>query len=317
MTDSPQTPAVSSPLSLPEQTPGWGAKLLRGDSWWAVILRSVLYILTVASITILAAVLVSVLIPTFDSLGADVARLSARFINEATLALGVLLAALLMSFLEKQKMDDYGLPLGEAFSDRFWQGILAGLIAVTALVGMIAAAGGYSFGRLLFHQKEAIRLACYWALFMCLVAIFEEFLFRGYLQRTLGKRFGFWPSAFVLSGLFGCVHLTNIGEDWVGAASVALVGLVLCLSLERTGNLWFAVGLHASFNFGQTFLFSVPDSGNVFADNLSSARLRGPVWLTGGSVGPEASLFCFLTMGLLAYAIHRIYPKKTEPAPPA
>jgi len=317
MTDTPKTPSVSSPLSLPEQPPGRGAKLLRGDSWWAVILRSVLYVLTVTFITILFAVLVSVLIPQLDSPGTYAARLSGRFINEATLALGVLLAARLMSFLEKQKMDDYGLPLGEAFSDRFWQGVLAGLIAVTAVVGMIAAGGGYSFGRLLFHQREAIRLACYWALFMCLVAIFEEFLFRGYLQRTLGKKFGFWPSAFVLSGLFGGLHLANTGEDWVGAASVVLVGLVLCLSLERTGNLWFAVGLHASFNFGQTFLFSVPDSGNVFAEKLSSARLHGPAWLTGGSVGPEASLFCFLTMGLLAYAIHRIYPKKAEPAPSA
>lgn len=240
------------------------------------------------------------------------------FLGEAVLALAALLAALLMSFLEKQKMDDYGLPARLAFGKLFWQGVLAGLMEVSALVGLIAAGGGYSFGVVVLSGGEIARWASFWAVFMCLVGVFEEFLFRGYVQRTLAKRFGFWPSALVLSALFGAVHLSNKGESWVGAASVVVVGLVLCLTLERTGSLWFAVGLHASFNFGQTFLFSVPDSGFVFPVHLSSAWLHDrPAWLTGGSVGPEGSLFSFLTMGLLAYAIQRIYPRKTESAPPS
>ncbi|MBZ5527131.1 MAG: CPBP family intramembrane metalloprotease [Acidobacteriia bacterium] len=313
MTDSSPPPSASSPLSLPVRTPGWGGKLLRGYSWWAVVLRSIFYVLLVVAVSIGAIQVLRIFSP--HPSGPPAPR--SLFLGEAVLALAALLAALLMSFLERQKMDAYGLPARLAFGKLFWQGVLAGLAEVFALVGLIAAGGGYSFGVVVLRGGEIARWACFWAVFMCLVGMFEEFLFRGYVQSTLGKRFGFWPAALVLSALFGAAHLSNKGESWVGAASVVVVGLVLCLTLARTGSLWFAVGLHASFNFGQTFVFSVPDSGVVFPGHLSSAWLHGPAWLTGGSVGPEGSLFSFLTMGLLAYAIHRIYPRKTESAPRA
>src|SRR5258706_3411112 len=49
------------------------------------------------------------------------------------------------------------------------------------------------------------------------------------------------------------------------------------------------------------------------SDLLSNASLHGAKWLTGGTVGPEGSVFSFLTMGILAVAIHLLFPaKKTE-----
>jgi len=101
----------------------------------------------------------------------------------------------------------------------------------------------------------------------------------------------------------------------VGAAGVAAIGLIFALALRRTANLWLVVGWHASFDFGETFLYSVPNSGVVFSGHLSNASLHGAAWLTGGTVGPEGSVFSFLTMGILALAIHVLFPaKKTEPA---
>jgi membrane protease YdiL (CAAX protease family) len=64
----------------------------------------------------------------------------------------------------------------------------------------------------------------------------------------------------LLSVSFGAVHLRNSGEGWVGVAGVVVVGLFWCFTLKRTGSLWFALGMHATFDFGETFLFSVPDS---------------------------------------------------------
>jgi membrane protease YdiL (CAAX protease family) len=111
------------------------------------------------------------------------------------------------------------------------------------------------------------------------------------------------------------VHLSNPGEGWVGAAGVVAIGLIFAFALRRTGNLWLVVGWHASFDFGETFLYSVPNSGIVFEGHLSNASLHGKTWLTGGTVGPEGSVFSFLTMGILALAIHLLFPaKKTEPA---
>ena len=225
-------------------------------------------------------------------------------------------AALIMSRIEGRAPDVYGLPLRGAFGKLFWQGCLIGLVEVSALIGLIAAFGGYSFGEIALHGGALLRWGILWAVFFVFVGLFEEFLFRGYTQYTLADSIGFWPAAILLSLLFGSVHLENPGEGWVGAASVVMIGLVFAFALRRTGNLWLVVAWHASFDFGETFLYSVPNSGMVFEGHLSNASLQqGKVWLTGGTVGPEGSVFSFLTMGVLALAIHFLFPaKESKPA---
>jgi membrane protease YdiL (CAAX protease family) len=225
-------------------------------------------------------------------------------------------AALIMSRIEHRSPGVYGLPVNSAFGKLFWQGFLIGLVEISALVGLISAFGGYSFGALELHGSDILRWAIVWAIFFVFVGLFEEFLFRGYTQFTLADGIGFWPAAILLSVSFGAVHLGNPGEGWVGAAAVVMIGLVFALTLRRTGSLWFAVGLHASFDFGETFLYSVPNSGVVFDGHLSNASLNGAKWLTGGSVGPEGSVFSFLTMAILALVVHRLYPaKSSNPTP--
>ena len=221
-------------------------------------------------------------------------------------------AALLMARLERLPAGVYGLPLGLAFGKRFWQGIFLGLCEVSLLVGLIAAFGGYAFGNLAVHGKGLLGWGLLWAAAFVLVGFSEEFMFRGYVQYTLTRGIGFWPAAACLSVVFGASHLGNSGEGIVGALNVAVTGVVFAFALRRTGNLWLAVGWHASFDFGETFLFSVPNSGYVFDHHLSNAVLQGKTWLTGGTVGPEGSVFGFLTMGIAALAIHFLFPANKQ-----
>src|SRR5437879_7890067 len=110
-----------------------------------------------------------------------------------------------------------------------------------------------------------------WAVFFIFVGLVEEFLFRGYTQYTLADSIGFWPAAIVLSCLFGAVHLGNPGEGWAGAAGVVAIGLIFAFALRRTGNLWLAVGWHASFDFGETFLYSRSEE--------HTSELQSPMYL--------------------------------------
>jgi membrane protease YdiL (CAAX protease family) len=224
-------------------------------------------------------------------------------------------AALLMAQLERSPVDIYGLPRSaQTFGKLFWQGWLLGLFEVTLLISSIAAFGGYSFGSLSLHSMEVVRWGAVWFVAFVSVGLSEEFLFRGYTQYTLAQGIGFWPAAIFLSVLFGAVHLRNPGEGFMGAAGIVATGLVFAFALRRTGNLWLAVGWHASFDFGETFLYSVPDSGLLLAHHLSNATLHGKTWLTGGTVGPEGSVFSFLTMGIMAMAIHFLFPaERAEP----
>ena len=221
-------------------------------------------------------------------------------------------AALLMARIERRAPGVYGLPVRQALGKSFWQGILLGLGEVSLLVGLIATFGGYSFGPVALHGADALRWASLWAMAFVFVGLSEEFLFRGYAQYTLAQSIGFWPAAVTLSVVFGAAHLRNHGEGIVGAASVVVTGLVFVFALRRTGSLWLAVGWHASFDLGETFLFSVPDSGLVFDHHLSNSALHGTTWLTGGTVGPEGSVFSFVTMGLSALLIHFLFPAKKQ-----
>lgn len=107
---------------------------------------------------------------------------------------------------------------------------------------------------------------------------------------TLTTGMGFWPAAFLLSAIFGAVHLTNLGENFIGALEVFVTALLFCLSLRRTGDLWFAVGLHGAWDWAETFFYGVPDSGYQGPGRFLNPMFHGPKWLTGGSVGPEGSL---------------------------
>jgi hypothetical protein len=217
-----------------------------------------------------------------------------------------------MSQLERRPFGEYGLPARGAFGRLFWQGALFGLAEITAVIGFIAAFGSYHFGPLAIHGADVLRWAAFWFAFFVLVGLYEEFAFRGYVQFTLAQAVTFWPAAIVLSVAFGMVHITNPGESKLGVAGVMLAGLFWCFTLRRTGSLWFAVGMHAAFDFGETFLYSVPDSGVVFQGHLSNATLAGPRWLTGGSTGPEASVCDFVALLMLFYVFHKLYPPSTQ-----
>ena len=219
-----------------------------------------------------------------------------------------------MAVLERRRIGDYGLPVNEIFGKNFWLGALLGLAEVSVLVGLITVFGGYSFGAFALHGAEVVRWGLVHLLLFLFVGLYEEYLFRGYAQFTLGKGIGFWPAAIALSLGFGYVHLHNGGENWIGAASVAVVGLLFAFTLKRTGSLWYAVGLHMAFDWGESFLYSVPNSGEVLRGHLSNAVLRGPTWLSGGTVGPEGSVFCFLTIGMQFLVVMWLFPaKKGEP----
>jgi membrane protease YdiL (CAAX protease family) len=283
-------------------------RLFRAQSLPFVLLRMCIYVALAAGISFALQWMAAALSSGERSIYSP----SVLALSEGALMAGALGAGLVMSQLEARPFGNYGLPLRWAFGKLFWQGALFGLVEISAVVGIIAALGSYHFGTLAIHGGQVIRWAAFWGMCFVVVALYEEFTFRGYLQFTLTQAAGFWPAALLLSIAFGWVHRGNPGESKLGLAGVMPVGLFWCLTLRRTGNLWFAVGMHASFDFGETFLYSVPDSGVVFPGHLSNATLAGPVWLTGGSAGPEASLCDFIALLVLFYVFHRLYPRRMQ-----
>ncbi|HVB34571.1 MAG TPA: type II CAAX endopeptidase family protein [Patescibacteria group bacterium] len=234
--------------------------------------------------------------------------------QELILAAAAFGTAALMGRFEGRSMGVYGLPARRAFRSDFWQGMLWGFAMITAIILLIRAFGGFSFGNLAQSGGAIVRYAALWGLVFLAVGFFEEFFFRGYTQFTLTTGIGFWPAATILSALFGMSHLMNPGEGPVGALSVFVVGMFFCFTLKRTGSLWLAVGLHAAFDWGETFFYAVPNSGVVAPGHLFHSSLHGPKWLTGGTVGPEGSVMAFAVMAGAFAMFHFCYPRP-KPAP--
>jgi CAAX protease family protein len=226
--------------------------------------------------------------------------------------LAAVIPALLLARIEHRRWGLYGLPVSKAFGSWFWTGCVWGFAAISLLMFALYELHYFTFGHVVLHGVRLARFAAFWAVMFLLVGLFEEFLLRGYSQFTLARGFGFWPAALALSCAFGLIHLKNNGEHWQGLLAAAVIGLFFCLTLRRTGNLWFAVGFHAAWDWGETFFYSVPDSGTVFPGHLLSSSSSGPDWLSGGSIGPEGSVFCFVVILLVAVLFSRIYPAAVD-----
>jgi membrane protease YdiL (CAAX protease family) len=234
------------------------------------------------------------------------------FLLEGPDVVAALATMTLMAKIEGRSFADYYLPGKEAFGKRFWQGLPFGFLMMSLLMAVIGLAHGFSFGRPEMDVMASAKFGLLYLAGFILVGLFEEASFRGYLQATLEQAMGFWPAAVVLAAMFGATHLGNTSETMPGAVVAGCFGLFEAFVLLRTGNLWFAIGIHAGWDWAETFFYSAPDSGIVASDHLTNSSLHGPIWLTGGTSGPEASAFCILSLVLATAVIHFLFPKKTQ-----
>jgi uncharacterized protein len=241
------------------------------------------------------------------SLELGASGLWATMLQELGMMLAAFLPAFVLARIEKRPWGMYGLPGRKAFGKLFWVGTVWGFASITVLLALMYGLRVFDVGHLALHGARIVKFAAFWGFYFLLVGFFEEFLLRGYSQFTLTLAIGFWPSALALSCMFGLIHLQNSGEQWPGILAAAAIGFFFCLTLRRTGTLWFAVGFHAAWDWGETFFYSVPDSGTVFPGHLLKSSFHGPRWLTGGMVGPEGSVLCFAVIAIVWVAFERTY----------
>jgi putative glutamine amidotransferase len=111
---------------------------------------------------------------------------------------------------------------------------------------------------------------------MLIVGLTEEYLFRGYALQSLWRGAGFWPAALITTAIFAGDHLEKPHENAIDIAMIFALGLILCISVRVTGSLWWAVGWHAAFDFGQFFIIGTPNAataGPIVRYHISGPRL--------------------------------------------
>jgi hypothetical protein len=183
----------------------------------------------------------------------------------------------------------------------FVAGLALGIALFSSVVGLLWIVGDC---RLTLHG--AVSGLATGLVIALMVGIVEETIARGFLFRIAELAGGTWTGVFVSSALFGAAHAFNPGASVLSSIAIALeAGVLLAAAYALTGRLWFPIGLHTGWNFTEGSLFGMSVSGHETTPGLFAGTLKGPVILTGGAFGPEASIFAVAVC--LAVAVYLLW----------
>ncbi len=287
----PEVNVPMAPLTRPESS---GLRLLYGPqglrAGWSLLVFALLVYLLLQGFG---------LIGRYVRIGDDgmLPPLSALLMELAQFVPVVVATALLGTF-EGRSLTFYGLQ-GRARGRRFFAGLGCGFAAISVLVLVLRQLGYLVLDGRAIGGGPALRSAVVWGGMFLLVGLTEEMMFRGYAQFTLTRGLGFWWGAVLIAVAFGLMHSINGGETPVGLVAVGAVGLVFCLSLWYTGSLWWAVGFHAAWDWGESYFYGTADSGLVAQGHLLREHPVGaPLW-SGGATGPEGSVLVFPLLAVI------------------
>ncbi len=284
---SPPTAELFALSSEPEQDIRWiffGKSGIRAG--WGIAL----FVLTIiASAYCVSGVVGFLLNPAHD---ANIAPMSPRagLVFESIQLLVIVIATVVLALVERKSLFAYGFQ-GAHRALRFFSGLFWGFIAISALVFVLFESGFLAFDGQSLHGMSILKYAVEWGLVFLLVGLCEESLLRGYLQFTFTRGVGFWWGALLLSFFFGFGHHGNPGESPVGLFAAGAIGLVFCLSIWYTGSLWWAVGFHAAWDWGESYFYGTRDSGLIARGHLFAEHPLGKLLWSGGLTGPEGSLY--------------------------
>jgi len=238
-------------------------------------------------------------------------------VNDGIPFIGILGVCWFFSRAERRKLGAYGIGKSrffDVFPGAFW-----GLAMLSILVFLLKSLHLLVFDGRALHRSAILTYGFAWLVAFLMVGFAEEYLFRGYIffatergifglaehiSKEHTRLVAFWLAATIMSLIFGAAHLGNGGENALGIFQVVLVGFVFSYTLWRTGSLWWAIGFHATWDWAQSFLYGVADSGNVSVGRLFVTHPTGSKLLSGGVDGPEGSVLCIPIMLLVLVVVH-------------
>ncbi len=249
--------------------------------------------------------------------------------------IAVVIATVVPSFFEQRRVNDYGLRGSPLPNTVIGAVTSAALVIATVLlmrmVHLLFVVGPHA------SPADAVKYGVIWGMIFAGSALLEEMLTRGYLQYTLtrglavlyrryfGVRFGvaegFWTSAVILSAVYACMYIGNPGQTELGLVCIFVMGLLYCLSLWRTGQLWWAIGFHWAWEMTQAWGFGLWSGGQPIRDRLLQWAPRATEdTASGGNAGLDGSLWVYATLLiasvilLLSTSKRRVYPELWEVA---
>jgi len=278
------------PLDVPPNTRNW----LRNSL--IVLLKTITYLVVVILGMIAGMGTISVLSP--DSNLATISQTDFfdwKMLNIQYLGLsfGVVVSTLLYRyFVDDSPYHSLGLGFNK-LSKELIIGISWAVGILTVAFFIVWIANGVD---ILQTEKLGIGLLGYLSFFF-LVAIVEEFVFRGYLLQMMTEHLNYTIAILLTSIGFALIHLGNAHFTWIAFCNLTLGGVVMALLYLKYQSLYAPIGFHWLWNYFQGNILGFGVSGNDVLGVLQIS-VEGPDWLSGGQFGLEGSIFTCILLGI-------------------
>ncbi len=192
--------------------------------------------------------------------------------------------------------------IGFGLHRNWWREVLTGFIisaaTIALVVGLQAVSGGTRIapnpawwtgsginaaGLFLIFKEVLLALGL-----LILAGAFEELMYRGYAFQTLLRGAPAIVPILLLSIYFAYGHWENPSRTFFSTVNTVLAGVWLSLAYLKTRSLWLPTALHFGWNWTMGAVFGLPVSGLLIPQHpLLISTCDAPLWLTGGSYGPE------------------------------
>ena len=190
----------------------------------------------------------------------------------------------LFKYYEKRKITELA---WKYFAKEIGIGFFIGVILISLVILILFVMGYYT----IFSSNYIFALFPPF-IFLALMSVFEETIFRGIIYRIIEEKYGTIVALIISAVLFGLIHVINSDSNVVYILSATAGGLLLGVLYTLTGRLWLPISFHLGWNFGQ-YLYGVNRFNEGFSFVLES-KLVGPMILTGGENGIENSVLSII-----------------------
>jgi len=219
-------------------------------------------------------------------------KLRIAILEPLIVLISALAAAYVMTrYVNRKPFTAIGLSFHPATFKEFGIGCLLGFLMMSGIFVVEFSLGYTVLTWKGLEPHQLLGVVGYSAALFAIAALAEEVLFRGYTLQTLMQGMTFLPATILMAVVFSIAHASNPNASVFALTNVGLAAIWLSFAYLKTRSLWLPFGLHFSWNFSQTTVYSFPTSGIQFEDmRLFTAAQSGPEWITGGAFGPEGGV---------------------------
>lgn len=164
-------------------------------------------------------------------------------------------------------------PGGGNTGKNFLMGLFFGFLMNGFCIAVAAIQGD------VFFTKGNAKLGFMLTAFICVLiqSAAEEYVNRVYLYQRLKRGYPEkpWIPVLFTAICFSLAHMGNRGMTWVSYSMILLIGLLFALVIHFFDSAWMVFGLHTAWNYTQSIIFGLPNSGIVTPCSL--LQLEGSV----------------------------------------